>query len=186
MSEAQRDASDNAVKKALQEAARDLAALAAGSSDGHDDAARHREGVCGTLREMAAGATALLLEQRQYRTAQAAQSARPVRLAPDLAGETAWRGGEEEGDDEGFSPEEEALLQTENEAVLREMNCLNSQVEDCTRKMQEIAELASLFSAKMVEQQEMATTVYDLTVESSSRINAGNENMEKAPSLPPP
>ena len=51
---------------------------------------------------------------------------------------------EEEGDDEGFSPEEEALLQTENEAVLREMNCLNSQVEDCTRKMQEIAELAEL------------------------------------------
>ena len=69
---------------------------------------------------------------------------------------------------------------SENEAVLREMNCLNAQVEDCTRKMHEIAELASLFSAKMVEQHEMATNIHDMTVEASATIEKGNESMEQA------
>jgi len=180
MNDTERDASDAAVQKALKGILGDLRGLESSDSTGLEgDGRGHREGMLSVLRESAAACTSMLVEQRQYRMSQQAQTARPQRSLIDTDWEKVQADGTEEGM-EDLTAEEEAMMLSENDAVLREMDCLNSQVEDVTRKMAEISELASLFSAKMVEQKEMAENVYDLTLESSENMKAGNENMEKA------
>lgn len=89
-------------------------------------------------------------------------------------------------DDEGggletmLTQEEEQVFQEENQDLLEELQDNLDQIRQAEQKLVEISKLMSLFSTKVMEQEEQIDAIYDTNIESVSHVQMGNESLRTA------
>merc|ERR1712086_790307 len=149
MSVQEKDQSDNFIRnniKAIHLVVQKLD-LATNDTGDTSDLMKHHQGQVRVAQEFAKDAVNMFSEQKTYRKQQADLFKRPtassVMLPQDLTdGAAPAAPADSQGD-------QEQILEEENAALLREMQCLNSQVDDVKRKLMEISELSSLFNTEV-------------------------------------
>jgi len=197
MSVQEKDQSDNFIRnniKAIHLVVQKLD-LATNDTGDTSDLMKHHQGQVRVAQEFAKDAVNMFSEQKTYRKQQADLFKRPtassVMLPQDLTdGAAPAAPADSQGD-------QEQILEEENAALLREMQCLNSQVDDVKRKLMEISELSSLFNTEVpsplsrgfgceccavqiIRQHDTIDTMHEHTEVATHNMVEGNSNLEQA------
>ncbi len=78
-----------------------------------------------------------------------------------------------------YSPKEQALLEKENQNLLRELESDIDQVVQATQALQEIAQLQSTLSRHLSIQQENIENLHQEALDSVSFVNQANQQLKK-------
>jgi hypothetical protein len=115
-------------------------------------------------------------------TGAAAASDAPAELRAALAQEKdAKQEALEEEDGEGlFSAEERQEFALENQALLKELEDNLGQLKKAEKRMLEVSSLLSVFSAKVLEQEEQIDAIYDSSVKSVTYLKGSHHELRQA------
>lgn len=83
-------------------------------------------------------------------------------------------------DDDAMSPEELQMLEQENAALLNELNNLSQEVEQIESSVVEIAQLQTIFTEKVLQQEKDVDRIGNLIVHATENIRGGNEQVRQA------
>lgn len=184
MGSQEKDQSDLHITKILKTVDRGIKDLEdATTNEDQSDLMKHHRGQVFVVQAAAREAAKKFYEQTAFRHRQTGQlaSARslPAAVSQDLADGTAQVGAREGGEHSGPVAGQQ-LLEEENASLLREMQCLNSQVHDIQQKMIEIAELSAIFRTEIIQQSATIDQIHELTEQSTDHMLKGNEHLEQA------
>eukprot|EP00164_Ancoracysta_twista_P012504 GFYU01019645.1.p1 GENE.GFYU01019645.1~~GFYU01019645.1.p1 ORF type:complete len:295 (+),score=45.24 GFYU01019645.1:131-1015(+) len=79
-----------------------------------------------------------------------------------------------------LSASEMKLLEEENDMLQNELNTMVDQVRQVEGRMVEISQLSHIFATKVLEQSQEIENIYNLAVQSTQNIEAGNKELDKA------
>jgi len=180
----QSDLGISATLRAVDKATADLEKAVAELFGETSDQMKHHHGQVQAVKLMALDVVKLFWEQKSFRRQQAERIKKP-RASPELTATQDFADGSvqvasREGAEDGEPKQGQQLLEEENAALLREMQCLNAQVHDIQGKMIEIGELSSLFRTEIIQQSATIDQIFELTEQSSHNMVKGNESMEQA------
>eukprot|EP00656_Telonema_subtile_P016432 TRINITY_DN1867_c0_g1_i1.p1 TRINITY_DN1867_c0_g1~~TRINITY_DN1867_c0_g1_i1.p1 ORF type:complete len:286 (+),score=83.63 TRINITY_DN1867_c0_g1_i1:26-883(+) len=184
MSNQEKDQSDVNIAQILKSVNRGIKELedATDNQDG-SDVMKHHRGQVHVVQAAAQQAFKVFHDQKTFRKRQtqqlAAARSKPASLSQDLADGTAQVAARDGGENSGPVAGQQ-LLEDENASLLREMQCVNSQVQDIQQKMIEIAEMSAIFRTNIIQQSATIDGILDLTEQSTDHMLKGNENLEDA------
>lgn len=82
--------------------------------------------------------------------------------------------------DTGFSKEEELAFEAENADLIELLDDDMSQARKAEKALVEISQAVSLFSEKVMEQEEQIKAIYETSVKSVSHVESGTKELQKA------
>ena len=83
-------------------------------------------------------------------------------------------------EDEALSPEEEQMLQMENEKLYEDLQNVQDSVQQIENKVVKIAELQEVFTEKVLQQKDDIDLIAKNAVATTENVKDGNEELRKA------